>query len=552
MESEFGKTDGIRLILMDQEAEIVLDSIPVGGSLNFEWLKERFSVKVPTSGMIDIEGVLWQWSSHLFHIGFEMFCAILMKNHSQEQEKAEELERLRFHEAAIDELVQSAYEGMVIVDGDGRITKFKYEKLMGIKEESVLGKQVQDVIENTRVHDVLMTGRSEIGQIQTINGHDMLASRIPVIRDGKVIGAVGTVLFRDVKEVKTLARQLEKLESKVKTYQGEINRLHQAKYSFENIITQNPAMQHLVELAHKAADSHSTILIEGESGTGKEYFSHAIHKGSYRRYGPFVQINCAAIPKDLIESELFGYEEGAFTGASKGGKMGKFELAQGGTLFLDEIGTLPLGMQAKLLRVLEEREFERIGGNRRIQLDIRIIAATNESLSEMVQKGRFREDLFYRLNVILLFIPPLRSRKEDIPLLAEHLLHLVCRQYQRPLARLTQGAMDKLKAYSWPGNVRELRNAVERAFAVSDGSLIYTKDLPDIFLEPVDVVEMEIREPVLNLSEAVEKAEREAITRALEVCQGSRTKAARLLGIHRTGLHKKIRQYQMEEELRRK
>lgn len=457
-----------------------------------------------------------------------------------------ELERLRFHEAVIDELVENAYEGLVVVDDQGIITKCKYEKLLGIKEADVIGKHVSDVIENTRVHEVLRTGLSEIGQVQTLNGHDMLASRIAVWRDGKVIGAVGTVLFKDVKEVKDLAKRLENLESKVKTYEGEIGRLHQAKYTFDHIITRNIQMRHLIDLARKAADSHSTVLLEGESGTGKEYFSHAIHKASYRRTGPFVQINCAAIPRELIEAELFGYVEGAFTGARKGGKLGKFELANGGTLFLDEVGTLPLDMQAKLLRVLEEREYERIGGNQKIAVDIRVIAATNEHLSDMVQKGKFREDLYYRLNVLRLYLPPLRERKEDIPLLAEHILDNFCRQFNRPAVRLSNGAMERLQAYDWPGNVRELRNAMERALMVSEGRVLYTKDLPDIFLDGEVMPQTPDYDVAITLEAAVEVAEADAIRRALIRCDGNRTEAAKLLGIHRTGLHKKMKRYGIE------
>ncbi len=393
---------------------------------------------------------------------------------------------------------------------------------------------------------MIRTGRSEFGQIQNINGHDMIASRIAVRREGKVIGAVGTVLFRDVKELKALANRLEKLESKVKTYEGEITRLHQAKYTFDHIITRNPRMKGLIELARRAADSHSTVLLEGESGTGKEYFSHAIHKAGYRSSGPFVQINCAAIPRELIESELFGYVEGAFTGAKKGGKLGKFELAGGGTLFLDEIGTLPLDMQAKLLRVLEEREYERIGGNQKISVDIRVIAATNEQLSEMVQKGRFREDLYYRLNVIRLTLPPLRERREDVPLLAEHMLEGFCREYGRPPVRLSNGALERLQAYDWPGNVRELRNVLERALTVSEGRVLYTKDLPDIFLEGEPLPPMEAEDGPLTLEAAVRAAEAAVIRQALQRCDGSRTEAARLLGIHRTGLHKKMKAYGIE------
>lgn len=459
-----------------------------------------------------------------------------------------ELERLKIHELIVDELVENAYEGMVIVDSKGRITKFNYEKLLGLKETDVLGKHVSDVIENTEIPRVLKTGKAEIGEIQQISGHAMIVSRIPIEKDGQIIAAVGTVMFRDVKEVKYLAQKLGKLETKVNQYKSEIDRIHQAKYSFKNIITSDSRMRYLIGLAKRASESNTTILIEGESGTGKEYFSHAIHKASYRKYGPFVRINCAAIPKELIESELFGYEEGAFTGAKKAGKIGKFELANGGTLFLDEIGMLPFEMQAKLLRVLEEREFERVGGNRKIHLDIRVIAATNEHLDELVQKNLFREDLYYRLNVIKLTLPPLRERKGDIALLADHLLKHFYSIYQRGPDKMTSGALELLRHHSWPGNVRELRNVIERAVSIAQGNVIYSKDLPEYLFKKNSLESIGEEPPMIpmSLKEIVAKTELEAILDAIRKCDGNKTEAAHMLGIHRTALYKKMAKYGME------
>jgi transcriptional regulator with PAS, ATPase and Fis domain len=230
-------------------------------------------------------------------------------------------------------------------------------------------------------------------------------------------------LFKDIKEVTDLAKRLKVLESTVDKYKSEISRMYCANYSFDNIITKNKHMLKLIDEAKKAANSNSTILIEGESGTGKEYFAHAIHEESSRRLAPFIRINCAAIPHELLESELFGYEAGAFTGAKKEGKIGKLELANGGTILLDEIGSMPVSMQAKLLRVLEEREFERIGGNTSIKIDVRLIASSNENLEQLVNKGRFRQDLYFRLNVVRIHIPPLRDRIDDIPWLCEDILN---------------------------------------------------------------------------------------------------------------------------------
>jgi len=444
----------------------------------------------------------------------------------------------------LDTLLNEAYEGIVIVDQDGKITKFNkaYEEFLGLKEEEVLGEHVTDIIENTRMHKVINTGEKEIGHLQTIQGNEMVCSRIPIEKDGKIVGAIGKVLFRDVQELKALAQKLEGLENKLNHYKNEIKRLEEAKYSFDNILTQNKKMNYLKKIAKEAADGSSTVLIQGESGTGKELFAHAIHKASYRKYGALIRVNCAAIPKNLLESELFGYEEGSFTGASSGGKPGKFELAQEGTIFLDEIGTMPKEMQVKLLRVLQEREVQRIGSNRVIDLDIRVISATNENLEEEVQKGNFRKDLYYRLNVIKLRIPPLRERREDIPLLARSIISNLSKELNLKSKKLAPETIELLKNYDWPGNVRELRNFMERCLNLSAGDTILPEHLPSVINESIGprknekrVIEFENS----NLSEIVTKVEIDAIINALEKCDGNKTEAAKFLGIHRTSLYKK-------------
>lgn len=448
----------------------------------------------------------------------------------------------KFNIDMVEDLLKYAYEGFALVDDEGRIVKWNYEELLGIKEEDVIGKPVEDVIENTRLHKVVKTGKKEIKHIQRIQGHDMVANRIPIIRNGKIIGAVGAVLFRDASDVREMAKELIELENKLKEYKGEIERLQDTKYTFDSILTQNPKMEYLKKLARTAAQSNSTVLILGESGTGKELFAQAIHKASYRKFGPFIPINCAAIPRELLESELFGYEGGAFTGAKKKGKPGKFELANGGTIFLDEIGTMPLEMQAKLLRVLEAREFERIGSNEKITLDARIIAATNENIEEAVEKGNFREDLYYRLNVISIDIPPLRERKEDIPLLARHLLDNLCNELDTERKQLKNRTIEILKEYKWPGNIRELRNTLERAITISSGTDILPEHLPERILNNVLSGET-YQEDILPLKELIEKAEKEAIINAIKISKGNKTLAANRLGIHRTALYKKMKKY---------
>lgn len=468
-----------------------------------------------------------------------VFKDITMENFSEAFSK-----ELNENVELLGDLFSHAYHGMAIVDDEGKIIKWDYEDLLGYKEEEVLGKYAPDVIENTRLHIVAKTGKKEICDLQMVNGRYLITSRIPLIRDGKVIGAVGTVFFKNVEELKSLVNKIDLLENTVNKYKSEISQLYRTKYSFDDIITKNREMLNIRDVARKAARSHSTVLIQGESGTGKEFFAHAIHNGSQRKYGPFVTINCAAIPRELLESELFGYEEGAFTGAKKHGKMGKFELANGGSILLDEIGSMPIEMQAKLLRVLEAREFERVGGTGRIDLDVRIIASTNEDLEEQVKEGKFRQDLYYRLNVIRIKIPPLRDRIDDIPILSQNLLESLSRDLMIAVGELSPKTIDILKKHDWPGNVRELRNVIERAINIAQGDKIYPEYLPDYILEKADFNKHQIVEGGL-LKNIVAKAEVDAIIKVLRECDDNKTLAAKKLGIHRTALYKKMETYNM-------
>lgn len=458
------------------------------------------------------------------------------------------LAELRDSIEMLEDVLNYAYEGYVLVDPQGRIVKMNYEKLMGIKEEDSIGKLVEDIIENTRMHIVVKTGVKELRDVQRIQGHDMITNRIPIIKENKIIGAVGTVLFKDISEVKELAHQLLDLQSKINKYKGEIERIEGTKYSFESIITQNPKMKYLKKVGRMASETNSTVLITGESGTGKELFAHAIHRASYRKGGAFIPINCAAIPRELLESELFGYDRGAFTGARKEGKPGKFEIASGGTIFLDEIGTMPLEMQAKLLRVLEAKEFERIGGNKKIALDARIIAATNENIEEEIKKGKFREDLYYRLNVITIEIPPLRDRKEDIEPLSLDILEYLLKEMKVGHKELTAETMRILKSYSWPGNVRELRNVLERTINLSQKRFILPEHLPERLMNngkyKLNINDME-EAPLLK--DVVRDAEIEAIRRSLIFSNGNKSLAAERLGIHRTALYKKMEKYDIKD-----
>ena len=430
----------------------------------------------------------------------------------------------------------------MITDADGYVIHFNspYGRFLGVDPKDQIGRHCTEVVENTRMHIVAQTGEPEINLSHRIKGRDMVVQRIPIMKDGKVIAVFGQVMFTDVRDVGKLAKKLSLLESKVELYERELISLRSTRYTLDSIVGMSDSLRSLKKEARKAAAGRLPVLISGESGTGKELFAQGIHHAGPRRLHPFVRINCAAIPKDLLESELFGYEHGAFTGAAGGGKPGKFEMAHRGTLFLDEIGDLPLEMQPKLLRVLEEKEVERVGGTKIITVDFRLIAATNQNLEQMLSDGRFRKDLYYRLSVIPLHIPPLRERREDIVPLARHILERITRdEYGRSLSIHGQ-TEELLKNYPWPGNAREVNNVLEGIAFSLEGDTIYPHHLPfQLYRTPATPVES----TPYSLEKARERAEKEAIGMALATTGNNKAAAASLLGIHRTLLYKKMRKY---------
>ncbi len=439
-------------------------------------------------------------------------------------------------------IFDSIYNGAMVTDAHGIITHFNqpYGQFLDLDPEEQIGRHVGEVIENTRMHIVARTGKPEINHIQRIKGQDMVVQRIPIKRDREVIAVFGQVMFKDVRDVGKLAKKIALLESKLKQYEEELAHLRSTRYTFRSIIGNSQALKRLKVEALKATANQFPVLISGESGTGKELFAQAIHHGSSRRLYPFVRINCSAIPKDLLESELFGYERGAFTGAKTEGKPGKFELAHKGTLFLDEIGDLPLEMQPKLLRVLEEREFERVGGTSVIRSDFRLIAATNQNLEVMLSENRFRKDLFYRLNVISLHIPRLKRRRADIIPLSRHLLHQMAEDGTCFETQVTPEADQVLKNYDWPGNVRELSNVLERAVSSLEGNTIHKNDLPFYLYQK----EKPIPGPgPMSIKDVQAAAEKRAIGEALQKTGNNKARTAQMLGIHRTLLYKKMKKY---------
>ncbi len=445
-------------------------------------------------------------------------------------------EKVHFYETILDNI----HNGVLITDKAGKVIFFSktYGKFLGKDPKEEVGKHCTEVIENTRMHLVAETGVPEINQPHRIMGQDMVVQRIPIEIAGFGTVVYGQVMFKDVRDVHALARDLKVLETKVELYEKELTSLRSSRYTIENIVGKSPAMVEVKNLALKAAQTNAPVLVIGESGTGKELFAHAIHYASERRIQPFIRLNCAAIPKDLLESELFGYEPGAFTGAGNKGKPGKFELAHRGSIFLDEISDLPLDMQPKLLRVLEEKEMERLGGTRLTKSDFRLIAATNANLENLVERGNFRKDLYYRLNVLPIQIPPLRDRKEDIPLLADHFIQRLSKEIGTKAVSISPEVLQIFMDYPWPGNVRELSNILERVLYTIDVDNIQVRHLP-IFLQ--SLAEDSPKPQSTILKRLKDNMEREALLHSIRLSKYNKNQAARLLGIHRTSLYKKMK-----------
>lgn len=447
-----------------------------------------------------------------------------------------------------------------LVDREGIILYINaaYCEFLGTTVEGAISHPVQEVIENTRMHIVVKTGQKELAALQPINGSEMIANRYPLVIDGEIVGGVGTVMFRNPEDWRVYKSKIQHLVEELKYYKTKVEKGIKSKYHFNDLIGNSTSFVAVKSLAERISGSQSAVLLLGESGTGKELFASAIHNNSMRASFPFVPINCASIPENLLESELFGYEDGAFTGAKKGGKKGQFEVANYGTIFLDEIGDMPLSMQSKLLRVLQEKEIQRVGGQKSIAIDVRIIAATHRDLEKMVEEGKFRQDLYYRLNVIKIEIPPLRERKGDIELISIKLLEKLEKKFHRKGIVLSSEVIDRLGQHTWPGNIRELENVLERSINVLDGIIIKVVDLP-LYLRDQDIESNILKEashynmseklsslPVQPLKETLALFEKQAILNALVVTDGNKQEAAKLLEIGKTRFYEKCKLYDIK------
>ena len=452
------------------------------------------------------------------------------------------------------------HDGIIIVDRSGMVVMVNpsFAEVLDTTPNAMIGKHIHQAYHNSqasRMPLVMETGKAEIGMPHYMNGKEVISSRFPLIIDGRVIGAMGKIIFRDVREITLLANRLQRAAEGKSTARVVAAKGAGFKYDIYSIIGRSRQITELKESLLRVATKNSNVLLRGESGTGKELFAHALHAASSRRYAPFIKVNCAAIPEHLLESELFGYTEGAFTGARKGGQIGKFEQAHTGTIFLDEIGDMPFSMQVKLLRVLQERELVPLGGAVPKAVDVRVVAATNSDLEGLVRDGKFREDLYYRLNVVVLSIPSLRERIEDVYPIAKNLIDQFNEEFRLEIQGMDAEAWNIINHYDWPGNIRELRNVIESAFNVVVGPLITKDHLPGQLSRNLSKANGEplsaqgIEEYLCaglgkhDIGQIMDSLEKVLIEKAIERCNGNKLHAAQMLGISRPGLYKKLQKH---------
>ena len=445
-------------------------------------------------------------------------------------------------------LLSYVEEAISIVNTEGVMLYWNEaaEKMYDIKKEDIIGRNVQQFFSKEDIMNlkVLESGQPvrDIYHLPRPDKH-VLISTTPIYNDdNELVGSMS--VERDITATIKLNEKLSSTSEELQQLKQMIQ--HQQDDPFSTIKGNNAALQHIIHSMKKVAKTDATILITGESGVGKELFAQAIHEASLRSKQPFIPINCGAIPAALFESELFGYESGAYTGAAKGGKAGKLELANGGTLFLDEVGELPLDMQVKLLRALQEKEIYRIGGQTPKKINVRIIAATNRILEDMVLSGTFRSDLFYRLNVFTAHIPPLRERTDDISFLTHHFLKEFSFKYNKPAPFVHQEAMNRLHTYFWPGNIRELRNIIERLIVLHDGKEIREANILQLLPSQKSVHHTE-----RSLTDEKKNLEKTRIIQTLEDTYGNKSIAAKKLGMSRANLYKKLKKYGITYEVER-
>lgn len=462
--------------------------------------------------------------------------------------------------ASLFDILETICTGAVSVDKHGKIAWIndKYRAFLDMGEDKVLlGEDVEKIIPESRLREVVDTGKPVLLDIMRFNDRYFVVSRLPLFdTNGSVIGAIGFVLYENLNYLKPMITKFELLTARLSKAEAQLASERRTHFNITNIIGEHPRMIDLRRQVRRVATRNCPVLILGETGTGKELLAHSIHALSHRANAPFVVVNMAAIPDALLEAEFFGVAPGAFTGAGRQAKEGKLSLANEGTLFMDEVADMPLNIQVKLLRALDEQTFEAVGSNDVRKVNIRIIAATSQDLEAKIEKGEFRQDLFFRLNVIPIQIPPLRDRVEDIRSIAEKFLKLIATDMGEEVREVTDTGFAHLMSYNWPGNIRELRNILERACFLTDERVmdeqVFTEMLPitsssGSVLTSSGVIDKHEVPAELSLSEKITIVERQAIREALLVSGGKKTAAARKLGISRSTLYEKIEEYNLSD-----
>lgn len=502
----------------------------------------RASLKERRLFGIDVDG------THCFVLGWRSGSAVLFLIHEGKREDTllDFVGSVDFAYAILNHLVSSPYEGMTVVDDKAKVRFISpvHEGFFRLGTGEAVGKPVTEVIENTRLHEIVRTGKAEIGRIQQMRGVTRVVSRIPIVEDGKLVGAIGQVMFKAPEQLQQLSLEVNRLRDEVAQYKREISGLLNRSTGLDQIIGTSDAIRQLKADLAKVAPLDVPVLVIGESGTGKELVANALHSLSARHGRPMVMVNSAALPASLAESELFGYEPGAFTGAERKGRKGKFESAHKSTLFLDEVGDMPLDLQVKLLRILQDGVFERVGGEQQRFSDFRLVSATNRDLGQMIQSEKFRLDLYYRISPVTLKIPPLRERLEDIPAIVQGFLASLGSRNRSSVRFVDEKVYGYLQSLKWPGNVRQLLHEVERAAIFSDGTTIRVEDfrpsaLPGMSAPPPPLT---LAPPVATeMRAAVESVEESLIREALQRHGGNKKRVAEELGISRSYLYKRLR-----------
>lgn len=469
---------------------------------------------------------------------------VIIEDVTQIEQTINELQLTKEWEQKLRSVIEFAYDAITLVNKKAEITMVNkgFRDLFGLGSKDVLHQSTTELFPELEIENVIKNGISIHNTPQIIRGQQSLISILPIKENGETISAVCKVTYRGLPHLHEALTKVKKLEKQVSAYQHEINEIKGTKYTLFDIAGESNVIRKVKHEATLASKSMSTVLIIGESGTGKELFAQGIHAAS-GQMGPFVQVNCAAIPPELLESEFFGYADGAFTGAKKGGMKGKFELAQNGTIFLDEIGDMSLPLQTKILRVLQEKEFQPIGSSKTIHLNTKIIAATNQNIEKLITEGKFREDLYYRLNIMRLNIPPLRERIEDLP----DIIHEIISRLNQSgfyIKGVTHSALTKLMKHTWPGNVRELHNILERAANLKTSDYIDAEDIPTSHHVPEE--KTNTQQTTSSYKNRIHSTEKDMIITALKEAKGNKTKASHLLGISRPWLYAKIKKYNLE------